>query len=455
MRRRAARPDRPGRAALLSQRQLLDQPRIRRAGERGETTVYALKRNSSSEIRRAIRNAFFVVHGMDEEQVRQAVLEAEHAIQRAISEGVAIPLAPRPPGLRKLQHRLIARYHLEATSMGSEPQRHLVIHPPGTPAERDWGEGLEELEVAVPPVQLLDEEVDARLERMRQADAQYRLAEGRQEVAAGDEVTMDYVVVVDGLEQPLEERTAIKVRVGEQSRFPDEVEAALAKAVLEQATPVGFTFPEGHPNKDLAGKPSTFTFTVREIKEKLVPELDDEWARDHEQESLAELRASVTAELRQEKDQAREHQVEQAILGKLVEKHPFEIPPGLAKAEVEKRMDGLLRMFGGSAEGLGEETFESLRRATRDRAHEDIRKAVLIRAIIGQEKIEVADAEVEARIGELAQKGPESPAKIRARYAPEQARETLRADLQEERALAFLKSKVRIVEAEVPATTEA
>jgi len=316
-------------------------------------------------------------------------------------------------------------------------------------------EGLEELEVAVPPALLQDEEIDARLERMRQADAQYRLAEGRQEVAAGDEVTMDYVVVVDGLEQPLEERTAIKVRVGAQSRFPDEVEAALAKAVLEQATPVGFTFPEGHPNKDLAGKPSPFTFTVREIKEKLVPELDDEWARDHEQESLAELRASVTAELRQEKDQAREHQVEQAILGKLVEKHPFEIPPGLAKAEVDKRMEGLLRMFGGSAEGLGEETFESLRRATRDRAHEDIRKAVLIRAIIGQEKIEVADAEGEARIGELAQKGPESPAKIRARYAPEQARETLRADLQEERALAFLKSKVRIVEAEVPATTEA
>jgi len=316
-------------------------------------------------------------------------------------------------------------------------------------------EGLEELEVAVPPALLQDEEIDARLERMRQADAQYRLAEGRQEVAAGDEVTMDYVVVVDGLEQPLEERTAIKVRVGEQSRFPDEVEAALAQAVLEQATPVGFTFPEGHPNKDLAGKSATFTFTVREIKEKLVPELDDEWARDHEQESLAELRASVTVELRQEKDQAREHQVEQAILGKLVEKHPFEIPPGLAKAEVDKRMEGLLRMFGGSAEGLGEETFESLRRATRDRAHEDIRKAVLIRAIIGQEKIEVADAEVEARIGELAQKGPESPAKIRARYAPEQARETLRADLQEERALAFLKSKVRIVEAEVPATTEA
>ena len=61
--------------------------------------------------------------------------EAEHAIQRVLSEGVSVPLAPRPPRLRKLQHRLVSRYHLETVSHGSEPVRHLTIYPVGAEVE--------------------------------------------------------------------------------------------------------------------------------------------------------------------------------------------------------------------------------------------------------------------------------------------------------------------------------
>ncbi len=135
---------------ILALRARTNDPRIRRVVEGSETTVYALKRNSSAEIRRAVRNAFFVVHGVDEDQVREAVHEAEHAIQRAISEGVAIPLSPRPPGLRRLQHRLVSRYHLDASSMGSEPARHLIVFPPGTLARTAWEEGEGEGEEAEP-----------------------------------------------------------------------------------------------------------------------------------------------------------------------------------------------------------------------------------------------------------------------------------------------------------------
>jgi hypothetical protein len=72
-----------------------------------------------------------IVEGVDEDLVREAVAEAEHAIQRVLSEGVSVPLAPRPPRLRKLQHRLVSRYHLETVSQGSEPVRHLIIYPLG------------------------------------------------------------------------------------------------------------------------------------------------------------------------------------------------------------------------------------------------------------------------------------------------------------------------------------
>ncbi len=123
--------DRPERAeVILAMKSRSGDPRIRRALEGGRAVVHAVKRNSSSELRRVLRNALFVMEGTEKERVREAVLEAEHAIQRVLGENVAVPLAPRPSGLRRLQHRMVSRYHLAAESIGSEPRRHLVIYPP-------------------------------------------------------------------------------------------------------------------------------------------------------------------------------------------------------------------------------------------------------------------------------------------------------------------------------------
>jgi stage III sporulation protein SpoIIIAA len=121
---------------ILTLRSRANDPKLRRVTERTGARVLAIKRNSSAEIRRVLRDAFLLAEGVDEEQVREAVLEAEHAIQRVLSESVVVPLAPRPPRLRKLQHRLVSRYHLETVSQGSEPHRHLVIYPLGALVEQ-------------------------------------------------------------------------------------------------------------------------------------------------------------------------------------------------------------------------------------------------------------------------------------------------------------------------------
>ncbi|PTL79310.1 R3H domain-containing nucleic acid-binding protein [Vitiosangium sp. GDMCC 1.1324] len=116
---------------IITLRSRANDPKLRKVSEKSGARVLAIKRNSSSEMRRVLRDAFLLAEGMDEDLVREAVLEAEHAIQRVLSESVVVPLAPRPPRLRKLQHRLVSRYHLETVSHGSEPQRHLVIYPLG------------------------------------------------------------------------------------------------------------------------------------------------------------------------------------------------------------------------------------------------------------------------------------------------------------------------------------
>ncbi|AGC48978.1 hypothetical protein MYSTI_07706 [Myxococcus stipitatus DSM 14675] len=120
---------------VVTVRSKANDPRMRRVVAKTGARVESVKRSSTAELRRALKGFFNVLEGVDEEEVREAVAEAEHAVQRALSEGISISLAPRQPRLRKLQHRLVSRYPLEAVSHGSEPSRHLVIYPLGAEVE--------------------------------------------------------------------------------------------------------------------------------------------------------------------------------------------------------------------------------------------------------------------------------------------------------------------------------
>lgn len=122
--------ERPENADLiLALRARSGDARLRKVAEKNGTPIHLIKRNGSSQMRRTLQSIFLPPEGVDEEEVREAVQEVEHAIQRVMSEGVPVALAPRRPSVRKLQHRMVVRYHLDAESTGSEPTRHLVIHP--------------------------------------------------------------------------------------------------------------------------------------------------------------------------------------------------------------------------------------------------------------------------------------------------------------------------------------
>lgn len=114
---------------ILALRARSGDPRLRRVSERYGTPIHPVKRNGSSQMRRLLQGLFVPPEGVDDEEVREAVQEVEHAIERVMAEKVPVALAPRRPSVRKLQHRMVVRYHLDTESVGSEPTRHLVIHP--------------------------------------------------------------------------------------------------------------------------------------------------------------------------------------------------------------------------------------------------------------------------------------------------------------------------------------
>lgn len=104
-------------------------PRLRRLLEATSIPLHQVKRNSTAQIRRVLRDLFNVVPGLEEETVDEAAREAEHAAQRVLAQGIAVELAPRSAPIRRMQHRIAMRHRLLAESAGSEPERHLVLHP--------------------------------------------------------------------------------------------------------------------------------------------------------------------------------------------------------------------------------------------------------------------------------------------------------------------------------------
>ena len=102
---------------------------LRQLSKQVDVPIHLLKRNSASEMNRLLQKVFNLVQGVADEEVQEAVHETKTAIIKVREEGVEINLQPRRSALRKMQHRLISGSGLEATSVGVEPKRHLVIYP--------------------------------------------------------------------------------------------------------------------------------------------------------------------------------------------------------------------------------------------------------------------------------------------------------------------------------------
>ncbi len=106
-----------------------DDPRLHRLVQATGAPVHLIKRNTTAQMRHTLQDVFHVLEGVDEDAVSAAVQEAEQGVRHVLDAGVAVELAPRPPALRKLQHRVVVRHQLVAQSAGREPHRHLVIFP--------------------------------------------------------------------------------------------------------------------------------------------------------------------------------------------------------------------------------------------------------------------------------------------------------------------------------------
>jgi trigger factor len=289
-----------------------------------------------------------------------------------------------------------------------------------------------------------DAQLDEALRGLQESHAQLVPVGERDRVRSGDFVLIDFVGMVDGKPFAGGSGQGYGLEIGSGKVLPGFEEGLVGLKKDEEHT-MSVPYPENYPRRELAGKRVEFRVVVREIKEKVLPVLDDEFAKDHgECATLAELRERVRDRLQAELDQIQIKQLKEQLLARLIAENPFEVPHGLVEERIRHLLEPSRR---DPASGAEVSLTTEAQNEVAERALRQVQAALLMEKIARVEKIDVPEQELEAEIDRLAHAAKEQGRIVREFYQRPERRDDLRTQLIFERALESVLERARIQEA--------
>jgi trigger factor len=296
------------------------------------------------------------------------------------------------------------------------------------------------LKRATPKVE--EAQVEARIEELRQRLGRLEPVEGRTVAELSDFAVVDYQGTVDG--QPFEGGSGegVTVEVVPGAVTSGNVEALVGLA-LGKTQEVSSKFPENHPQ---AGKTAVFIFTLRGLKKRIVPPLDDELAREvgggPTLEALRNrVRTDLLASAKSEAARGERDQLVQALIAR----NGFPLPKAMVERGLEAMLEGALRSLarGGVDPRTLNLDFDALRNEMRPRAETEVRGTLLLEAIAEKEGLKVEPSEVEARIEQLAKESEQAVSQVRKAFKDANQRRSLELRMREEKTVEFLRSRAK------------
>ena len=297
-----------------------------------------------------------------------------------------------------------------------------------------------------------DDQVDEALRRLQDSHARLELIENRDVVEKGDFAIVDFVGSIGGKSFTGGKGENYQLEVGGGQTLPQFEEALIGLKRGEEKA-VRVTYPENYFNRQLAGKAVDFSVVVRDIKQKVLPALDDEFAKDHgECSSLAELREKIGARLESELKNIQEEELKEQLLNRLIEAHSFTPPPAMVERQTRYLLERYQSRLAaeGSSRPESAAALEETRKELAARSVRQVKATLLIEKIAALEKIEVSDKEVQERIESLVRGAGERGNTLREIYQRPDAREELRSQMVFDRTLEHLLQHAKVREVDSP-----
>jgi len=301
-------------------------------------------------------------------------------------------------------------------------------------------EGYKELRAEKPEIVVTDEEVEQSLAGVRDQHATYTAVEGRA-LADGDyaQVALDGQPK-DGDGKPVH-MDEIMVEIAGKNTMPEFTENLRGASAGDERV-FDVLYAEDAAEQRLAGKTFTYTLKVQSIKQKTVPELDDQFATQlGEFKSLAEVRLRIREGMESERKHAAEHEAKDKLVAELVKRSAFEVPDALVERQIDVRLERGLRALaaqGMKAEDIKKMDLNRLRVGQREQALQEVKASLLLDKIAEQEQIGVGDEEIDKEIEALATQSKQTPDAIRARLTRDGALDRIRNRIRSEKTLDFL-----------------
>ncbi len=369
----------------------------------------------------------------------------EEVLERLLPDALASAVEER-----KLS--VLGRPHIEALAWDPPgPIRftaRLDLRPPVDPGDY---RGIVVQDVSVEPT---EEEVSRVIDGLREGHAEFHPVEGRA-AAPGDFAVADIAgsfveILVPGQNPRTFRDEKLTLEVGHPDSMP-EINDALRGAASGETRRFRKSFPEDFPNEDFRGKTVDYELTLVALKEKRLPEVNDDFAKLlSEAETAESLRGKVRESLRREKEVERRRQFRRVIFDTLLSRVAVPAPEVLVESEITASLREYARYLAASGVDPKEADWEKIRSEARPGAERRVKEYLLLDEIARREGVEISDTELEAEFRRAAARRGVDPGELRAQMAKSDGIEALRDEMRLAQALDRLISSAQVLPSSEP-----
>ena len=305
------------------------------------------------------------------------------------------------------------------------------------------------IEVEKADASVTAEDVEAELKKVQEQNARLLNVEDRP-VADGDKTVIDFEGFVDGKPFDGGKAADYDLTIGSHS-FIDTFEEQLIGRNIGEECEVNVTFPEEYHAPELAGKPATFKVTVKEIKVKELPALDDEFAGEvSEFETMDEYKKDIEAKILERKQKEAATENENRVVDKVAANASLEIPDKMVESQIDNMVQDTARRMQG--QGLSMDmymkytgmTMDSMRDQMRPQALKRIQTRLVLEEVVKAENIQVPDERLDEEIAKMAAAYQMESDKLKE-YMSDRDKEQMKEDLAVQEAVDFLVAEAKLV----------
>jgi trigger factor len=295
------------------------------------------------------------------------------------------------------------------------------------------------LEIERVPVEVKEEEVEATIKTMQERMAQYLPVAGRA-IQTGDFAVISYIGKFGDPSKKDIEAKDTYCEVGSDNTLPEFSDNLLgAQAGDKKSFPV--KYPNDFPNKELAGTEVQYDIEVQDIRQKQVPELNDEFAKDAGQYgSLEELRNKVRESITSNKEQAAQSDMQEKLVELIIQNNPFDVPGVMVKKQTENRLNDYVRSL--IARGIHPKTLDinwaEFQERQKELAVTDVKVALVLEHIAEKENITVTEEELDEDISKRAQESQQAFEAVKSRLTKDGATDRIRDRIRNKKSLDLL-----------------